>query len=262
MEIACIYFFTILFANTIGSLCGMGGGIIIKPALDLIDAHDLASITFYSSLAVFTMSVVSIIRHVKNRTEIDWADATTAAVGSIFGGFFGNFLFNQLMGIFNNERFVQVIQICVTLFFLFFSFAVPFIRKRFHLKKLFWHSMIGLLLGTVSAFLGIGGGPINVAFLMFFFAMPIKKAAFYSIIIIFFSQMTKLTAIGLTAGFSRFDLSLIFPILAAAILGGYIGSFLNGKLSAGKISLIYRGVTIFIIIINLFNGLKVFVLNS
>lgn len=56
MPIAVIYFLIIFCASTIGSISGMGGGVIIKPALDFIGYHSLSSITFYSSVAVLTMA--------------------------------------------------------------------------------------------------------------------------------------------------------------------------------------------------------------
>ncbi|MDK6258781.1 TSUP family transporter [Aerococcus urinae] len=56
----------ILIANTIGSISGMGGGVIIKPMLDFINIHSPKEISFFSSLAVFTMSIISTRTQIKN----------------------------------------------------------------------------------------------------------------------------------------------------------------------------------------------------
>ena len=52
--------------------------------------------------------------------------------------------------------------------------------------------LIGIFLGGISSFLGIGGGPVNVAVLFFFFSMDAKTAARNSIYIILFSQILNL----------------------------------------------------------------------
>jgi len=67
-----IYFTVILLSNTIGAISGMGGGVIIKPVLDLINFHSLTSIAFYSSIAVFTMSIFSTYKQYKNGIQINW----------------------------------------------------------------------------------------------------------------------------------------------------------------------------------------------
>lgn len=53
---------------------------------------------------------------------------------------------------------------------------------------------IGLVLGVMSSFLGIGGGPINLVVLFFFFSMDTKTAAENSLYIILFSQIASLFA--------------------------------------------------------------------
>ncbi|MGH2335518.1 sulfite exporter TauE/SafE family protein, partial [Enterococcus faecalis] len=59
MRALLIYFITIFLSNTVGALSGMGGGGIIKPVLDFLGFHLLNSIAFYSSVAVFVMSISS-----------------------------------------------------------------------------------------------------------------------------------------------------------------------------------------------------------
>ncbi len=57
-----IYPIVILIANTIGAISGMGGGVIIKPALQIFDLDSVLIINFYSSVAVFTMSITSTLK--------------------------------------------------------------------------------------------------------------------------------------------------------------------------------------------------------
>jgi uncharacterized membrane protein YfcA len=104
-----------------------------------------------------------------------------------------------------------------------------------------------------STFLGIGGGPINVACLIFFFGIEIKAATVYSIITIFFSQLAKLVTIGLTSGFGTFDLSFLIVIIPAALAGGYLGGIFSKKLSTEWVARFYNIVVFLVIMLNLYN---------
>ncbi|MBQ8765208.1 MAG: sulfite exporter TauE/SafE family protein, partial [Clostridia bacterium] len=57
-----IYFLLALFATTIGSLTGMGGGVIIKPLMDVLGDFDVQTIGVISSITVFSMAIVSVIK--------------------------------------------------------------------------------------------------------------------------------------------------------------------------------------------------------
>ena len=48
--IGLIYFVVIVLANTVGAISGMGGGVLIKPILDLIGAHSVAGISLSQRL--------------------------------------------------------------------------------------------------------------------------------------------------------------------------------------------------------------------
>lgn len=54
-----VYFLIALLATTAGAMTGMGGGVIIKPLLDLLGDYDAATIGVLSALTVFVMSLVS-----------------------------------------------------------------------------------------------------------------------------------------------------------------------------------------------------------
>ena len=110
-----IYFVTILLSNTVGALSGMGGGVIIKPILDFLGFHSLSSIAFYSSVAVFVMSISSTYKQYQNGIYIDWRKAISISFGSLIGGLLGDWLLNQALLIFSNQGKVQFIQYVIML---------------------------------------------------------------------------------------------------------------------------------------------------
>lgn len=255
--IGFLYAFIIILANTIGAISGMGGGVIIKPVFDAIGADSVPAITFYSTVAVFTMSIVSTLRQRKNMT-IDYKKAGLISIGAVSGGILGNLAFEGLLKLVAAEETVQLTQIVITVLTIAFAWLVSDGRRNLNLKKTPWYILAGGILGFLASFLGIGGGPINVALLMLCFGMEIKAATVYSIITIFCSQLAKIVTIAATLGFERYDLTMLFYIIPAAIVGGFMGATFSGILSAKKVRIIYQVVLIFVLAINIFNGIGVF----
>ncbi|KAF1295641.1 hypothetical protein BAU15_03620 [Enterococcus sp. JM4C] len=253
--ISLIYFLVIIFANTVGAISGMGGGVIIKPLLDLIGAHSVAAISFYSSVAVFTMSIVSTARQMKQGASLKFNLVLWISVGAILGGILGSIAFEGLYQLLPSESHVQLVQIILTIITLVFAFcATKFHWRSFNLHHWLWYLFCGLVLGFFASLLGIGGGPINVALLMLFFAMPIKQATIYSICTIFFSQLSKLVTITFTTGFARYDMTMLFVIIPAAILGGLLGAKFSHVLTEKKVALVFQLVILLVLAINIYNG--------
>lgn len=257
--IGLLYFIVIVLANTVGAISGMGGGVIIKPAFDFIGVHSVVAISFYSTVAVFTMSTVSTLRQFISGMKLDWAKMLWISVGSLIGGMFGNLAFEFLLWINSNPSTVQLIQIILTILTLLFALIYSkYNWTNYHLNNVFWYVVCGLILGFLASLLGIGGGPINVSLLMLLFSMPIKEATMYSICTIFFSQLSKLATISLTTGFQRYDLSVLLYVIPAAILGGLLGAKSSNILPPEKITLVFQIVIIFVLIINIYNGWRLF----
>ena len=47
------------FACTVGAICGIGGGILIKPVLDATGVADVATINFLAGCTVLSMTLYS-----------------------------------------------------------------------------------------------------------------------------------------------------------------------------------------------------------
>jgi uncharacterized membrane protein YfcA len=119
--------------------------------------------------------------------------------------------------------------------------------------------LVGLFLGTISSFIGIGGGPLNVAVFILFFSCTIKQAAVYSLITIVFSQMTSLLLAVLTTSILSQDLNILFFILPAALLGGLIGTKIHKQVNEKVIEYVYNMVIILILLLNVINAYHAFV---
>lgn len=248
-----VYLLIAFIATTLGTLAGLGGGIVIRPALDALGDFDVFVIGVLSSATVLSMSMVSTIRRIISGVKIDKI-LVMLAVGGILGGYIGKLVFQfslahitpgQLTG-------VQAVVIIILLQITLFKNRLP----RFQVDNLSLILLMGILLGGLASYLGIGGGPINVAVLCMFFAMDIKEAAAGSIFIILFSQAAKLVSIALTTGFGPYDYSILWYMIPAGVVGGVVGPMLKNKLTHHVIEIIFKVVVIFCVLLNVYNIIR------
>ena len=219
-----LYFLVAIGATTVGALTGMGGGVIIKPVLDLLGQYDAATIGILSSVTVLTMSIVSIGKQIRQKASIRLEIALPLALGSVLGGWLGDGCLDVVLQHQDNSRVVILQNVLLGLLLLGVFFYMKRKEPTLHRRGLVAGLLTGLFAGLVSTFLGIGGGPINVAVLIFVFSMDTKAAAVNSIITIFFAQVAKLSAVLLGEGFVAYDLSVLPVMLIGAVAGGWLGA--------------------------------------
>jgi len=251
-----VYFFIFLASCILGAIVGLGGGVIIRPILDAIDYHSIDNIGFLTSVAVLIMAGVSTMKKVQDGTKIDVSKAALICVGSLIGGMLGDQLLRVPATIFGEEP-LQIAQTISTIFFL--VLAIYFTEKsnlRYEMTNKILFLLLGTFLGLIAVFLGIGGGPINVPVFMILFSLPVKQATAYSIVVIFFSHLSRLITMGVTGeafGYMEFDLPFLPFIIPAAIIGGAIGAIISRKLTDATVKRTFTVTMCLLIVINVFN---------
>lgn len=258
--ITLIYTVIILAATIIGALAGMGGGVIIKPVLDMIGVHSVETVGFISTCAVFAMSISSSVKHIINKTEMKPKIIMLVSAGSIGGGIIGNEIFDKAFEVFDTNI-VKGIQACITGAFLIFVIIYVNVKlKTFKIKNPAAILSAGLFLGLMSAFLGIGGGPVNTAFLVLLFSFTVKESAVYSVAIIFFSQLSQLITIFINNRFEPYlqYRQIVLAAVIVSVIGGIIGSKLNRKCSNKVITKVLSITLAFVVLINIYNAVQGF----
>ncbi|MGO4928527.1 sulfite exporter TauE/SafE family protein [Fundicoccus sp. Sow4_D5] len=260
MTLTFIYTVIVLLATTIGAVTGLGGGVIIKPLFDLLGADTPTVIGFYSSVAVFTMCLVSIYKQIRKGFQFNGPILIGVSAGSLVGGYLGESLFSIATQSLSDAM-VQRIQASLLLATLMIILIYAFNKHRIkHYQVNHWLLAVGVgvFLGTISVFLGIGGGPLNVSLLMWLMSFSMKNAAVYSIATIFFSQLSKLGSMALSGELFEFDFSLLPFIIVAAIIGGYMGTLINQKLTNQRIENLYNALMIVLMFISVLNIYQTF----
>ena len=225
-----IYGIIILFATFTGAFVGLGGGVIIKPLLDLIGHDGIAVVNFISACAVFSMSISSTVRHIKAKTKIDFKFIVILSAGAVAGGIGGSTLFDYLLTVFDNDSLKRLQGLILGILLVA---SVIYVNaknaKSFKVKNPAGIVIVGLALGFIASFLGVGGGPINVAFLVLFFSMSMKEAAVYSVGTIFFSQLSKLVSMAVSSSIPEVPPTVLISAVICAVAGGILGARMNKK---------------------------------
>ena len=259
-RITLIFFLVSLLASTAGAICGIGGGVIIKPVLDLLHLETVAAISFLSGCTVLSMSCYSVGRAMlAGERRVSLSTGTPLALGAAAGGLLGSQLFSAVKAMFDNPNTVGSVQaVClaiVTAGTLAYTLNKERIRTLRVENKVACVA-IGLFLGCMSSFLGIGGGPINLVVLYFFFSMDTKTAAANSLYIIFFGQLfSQFTALAART-VPPFRPSVLGLMVAGGIGGGIIGRMLNKKMDNRLVERLFIALMAVIIAISLFNSVR------
>ncbi|MGG7325599.1 TSUP family transporter [Clostridium baratii] len=251
-----VYFFVCLISCVVGAISGIGGGVIIKPVLDALGTLNVSTISFLSGCTVLAMTSMTLFRSRNSDVEIDKRKGTLLAVGGAIGGIVGKYIFDAIKTAYGNGAVVGAAQsiflAIVTIGVLIFTLNRSKF-KTYNIENNMSCIIIGLLLGSISAFMGIGGGPINLAILYLLFSMNSKKAALNSIYIIFFSQLASFLFTILRGKVPSFGWDVCLFMIAGGLLGGTIGPMISKKLSLKGVDKVYTTLVIVVIVISIYN---------
>ena len=251
-----LYFFISFGASIVGAISGIGGGVIIKPVLDSLSSFDVSTISFLSGNTVLAMTTVTLLRSRKSPIRLNRRIGSLLATGGIIGGLLGKMLFDLIRTGFGNDTIIggtqTLLLALITTGVLVFTYNKERISPRHNDNSIFC-LIVGLILGGVASFLGIGGGPINLAVLYFFFSMDSKTAALSSIYIIFFSQLTNLIFTTASGNIPNFDPLILALMIGGGIGGGIAGSHLSHRMTHRQVDKLFMAVMAVIICICIYN---------
>ena len=256
---AIILLIICLLASSVGAIVGAGGGVIIKPVLDMLGILPVSTVSFCSGCTVLGMSVCSLIRNRNDGVKLQIKTSTALAIGAVLGGLVGKWLFELVKNGFGNERVLGAVQaIFLTLItigvFLYVCNKDKLPSKN--VKNIFAAVVIGIFLGIISSFLGIGGGTSNVAVLFFFFSMEAKEAAKNSLYIIIFSQISSIVTALMTGSVPDFEWIHLLCMVIGGIGGALTGAAISKRIDNKGVEKILKALLIVIILIDFYNVLK------
>jgi len=166
LEIIIAYCLLGVFAGTMAGLLGVGGGLIIVPALIAIWQTTAAGgvyemqMAIGTSLATIVLTSIASVRAHHLRGSVQWDIFWRLTPGVVLGAWMGALLATQMSG----ESLKSIFGVFELLVAAQMAFGVRAAPHR-GLPGLVGTTVVGTGIGTVSAIIGIGGGTMTVPFL-------------------------------------------------------------------------------------------------
>lgn len=255
-----IFFLICFLASAVGAVCGIGGGVIIKPVLDAFGILDVETISFLSGCTVLSMTAYAVLKsRAGGNAKGDKKVRYPMAAGAALGGLAGKELFSFVASLSPDRNRVGAVQAFCLLLVTAGTLAYTLFKDRIHTRHVKAPAgciLIGISLGILSSFLGIGGGPVNLVVLFFFFSMSTKEAAESSLYIIFFSQTASLLSSLATGSIPEFPVKLLVLMVCGGILGGVCGRAMNKRMEERTVDRLFIGLMVLMILINIYNIYK------
>jgi len=256
-----------------GSLIGLGGGVILVPAMLFLQQYAEAfswatpQVIVGISLVAMTFTAMASTISYARKGRVDYKTGFLFIAGSLPGGVLGSWL-NQYVNAEQFQLYFGILMIVMSLLFLMkhkqpkmLMGGSPKGVRTFHLNGRIYHYKvsawlafcISLAVGTLSGMFGIGGGAIMVPAMILLFGMPAHIAAATSMfMILFVSMMSAGTHIVL----GHVAWAYVFFFIPGAWIGGTIGAKVNQHLKGKTLVRILRLMLVFIGLRLIFEGLS------
>ncbi len=223
-----IYFFIALVSCLIAGICGIGGGVIMKPIISFLGYYDTISINYLTVTTLLVVYISSIVSSWIKGVKVEFNTIGYLPIGTILGGALGKiFLLYSGSDIALLQSIcLAIINMCVLLYLVFKNrINTVFIRNTFFII------FLGFVLGTIASFLGIGGGPIYIVALHYFYSMQSKDIIKNSMLLIFLSHTTSLIITLVTNSIPDVENSILLFMCIGGVIGGFVGRKITQRTS-------------------------------
>jgi uncharacterized protein len=258
-------FFISLFAGIIGSMVGIGGGIVITPFLSYFN-YLPSQISSTSLMAVFSTSLSSSFFYYRKKL-LSKKIGLILSVSSIPGTYFG-VIISKLFSLSEFRFYFAFILIATSLYLILKSK----LKNKNHFNSTNYHqvivnkndiSLIKLLFIVISSFFagilsssfGIGGGIIFVPSLIILLGFDMNQAAATSQFALLFTSLSGLL-IYIYYGFPDYFIGIVLSI--GSLIGGSIGAKISPIVPSNILLKIFSAVLIIVSIKLLFDGFTLF----
>lgn len=240
------YVLAVLVGLILGML-GSGGSILSVPILVYVMGIEPTLATAYSLFVIGTTSLVGGV-HKAQQKLVDFYKVGLFGIPAVIAVFITRKVLLPRIPeiIFSNEHFTLSKSILIMLVFAIVMIVAsirmikPFQEKIIHEnEKLNYYriTLMGILIGLLSGFVGAGGGFLIVPTLLFFAKTPMKMAVGTSLFVV-----SSQSLIGFTGDIMEnqvIDWNLLLFFTLASIMGIFIGNFLSKKIKEEKLKTVF-----------------------
>jgi len=250
-----ILFVTGLIAGTLGGLLGIGGCVIMLPALVFLFGYPLPLAIGTTITAVILTATSGAIGHIRLR-NVDSSTAKVVSVSGAIGALAGSVIFLYI------SRDIWLLSIILGLAFLYVSIRMVYegiLRRKVEEREgreVPGHNslkaMIGFLVGIITGVVGLGGGYALVPSFIYILNSPVKIAVGTSLAS-FISMAVVSGAFKLYQGVVDVIAAVFLGI--GTIIGAQIGARLTRIFPSWTIKAVFGFIFLYVSIKFIFQGL-------
>jgi uncharacterized protein len=266
-----LVFATSLFAGLLGALTGLGGGVVIVPALVLLFKVDLRYAIGASLVSVIATSSGAAAAYVKDglsNIRIGMFLEVATTLGALLGAYltakvsshsiailFGAVLLYSAYASFRGRTRDTVItkeNPLATSLQLFGTYPTAAGPQRYHARHVPFGFGIMFGAGTLSGLLGIGSGAVKVLAMDQSMGLPFKVSTTTSNFMI---GVTAAASAGIYLARGYIDAGIAMPVMLGVLIGSMIGSKLLVKARVATLKVVFGLVIVALGIEMIFSGL-------
>ncbi|GAA0317407.1 sulfite exporter TauE/SafE family protein [Bacillus carboniphilus] len=260
-----------LVGAMLGSLVGLGGGIIVVPALLFVGTYTNLLPEVTPQLAVGTSIIILIVTGLSStlsylkQKKVDYKAGLIFFIGSGPGAYVGALV--------NKSIDLNVFYVCFGAFIIFISIVLS-VRKYLKPSQKQLGAVrtyvdpsgethtyqfqpviavvISFFVGVLSGLFGIGGGSLMVPTMLILFRFPAQVAVATSMLMVFLSAI-----VGSAAHIQLGNVQWLWALALApgAWIGAKLGAFLNHRLQVNTVILVLRILLVVVGVRLIFQGL-------
>lgn len=217
-----------LIAGFLSGIFGVGGGILVVPALTIFVRMDQRLAHGTSLAAIVPISLASLITY-WGHGHVDWPVALWLSIGAVVGSIIGT----RFLAVISKRKLAMLFaSVLVISAIRLFIATTGDGRQDLHLSAIFGLIAIGLVAGALAGLLGVGGGVVMVPAMIVIFGMASVIAKGTSIAVI---VPTAIMGTLRNRSAANVDLSAAFIVgcsgILSAIGGGLLSSLLTETMS-------------------------------
>ncbi len=264
-----------VLAGFLGSLLGLGGGIIITPALTLMLGIDIKYAIGASIISVIATSSGSAIAYLKDKITnvrvgmfLEIATTTGALTGAFLAGLFSTKYLYLIFGLLLLYSAINMFRKRKQEFSK--STSPSPLAEKLNLSGAYYDKVLSktveynvtgvyggfgmmYVAGVISGLLGIGSGIFKVMAMDSFMKLPMKVSTATSNFMI---GVTAAASAGIYLSRGNIDPSIAAPVALGVLLGASIGTKVMQRLKSSTLRLVFIPVLLYVSIQMIVKGVK------
>lgn len=208
--------------GTLSGFFGIGGGTILVPLLLLLGYQIKDAIGISVVQMVFSSIYGSYLNNKKKTLDVSLV--FVIGIGGFCGAFISGFIASSV-----DDKILEIIFLAFAFFALgrlFFKTTIGLEQKNVNKIILFF---IGVVLGTLSMLIGVGGSILLVPILVTFLHIDLKKAISAGLFFVVFSSVSGLISHSLSREIDFYSGAIIG---LSSLVGVYVGIHLKDRVDA------------------------------